>query len=461
MPREPGDSAAARRRQHTFWLATRGAQQMDLAIRFASSARARNLPVLALKGISIADELYGGMENRPMADVDFLVVETSRFEEAAEAARFLGLVETGASDHALVFKEEASGVVLELHISLTACPGLFGIDNLGLWKRRTPVGDSPMFRLSDEDLVIHLALHTAFQHTFVASDSHYDDFMRVLDSRRPDPDRIVELAKTAGALGALGAMCVACVRRGLVSPALQDLVARTAAFCPKAVERWIAAQGPTPPPFRLRDMAFLRFRLAPSRVRFARATLFPARLPGRVTRGPGALQRLIGLFQAGGAGGASEPPRPPDSIPERTVSPDLAEPWIRECLSLDRRGAELTVTGTCMEPAIRDGARVRLRPPDPPARVGDVALLRTAKGLRLHRVVLRIGSVLRTKGDAGIYLDPPSSRGDVIAILAGAEPRWRGLLFALSSLLRLFTRPWTTAARGAGRGDAEHARLLP
>ena len=455
-----GDTAAARERQHAFWLATRGAQQMDLAVRFAAAAQAKNLHVLALKGISIADELYGGTENRPMADVDFLVVETRRFEETAQVARSLSLVEVGASDHALVFKEEASGVVLELHISLTACPGLFAIDHIGLWERRTPVQGAPMFRLSDEDLVIHLALHTAFQHTFVASDLHYDDFRRVLDARRPDPNRIVALAKSAGALAALGAMAVACGRRGAASPALRDFGARTASFCPKAVARWIEAQNPMPPPFRVRDMARLRFQLAPSRVRFLRGTLFPARIPGRLMRGPGAIRRFVGLLRAGSQGAPPESPKPVDSLPERTPPPEVAEQWIRECLSLDPRGAELRVTGTCMEPAIREGARVRLKAPDRPARVGDVALLRTLKGLRLHRVVLRIGSTLRTKGDTGVYLDPASSIGDVIAILSGAEPRWKGLLLASMSLVRLFRRPWA-AAPGAGRGDAEHARLLP
>lgn len=461
MPAEPGDPAAAQKRQHAFWLATRGAQQMDLAIRFAAAALAKSLHVLALKGISIADELYGGTENRPMADVDFLVVETPRFAEAADVARSLGLIEVGASDHALVFKEEASGVVLELHISLTACPGLFTIDPLGLWERRTPVKGASMFRLSDEDLVVHLALHTAFQHTFVAGDLHYDDFLRVLDVRQPDPDRIVERAKSAGALGALGAMAVACGQRGSASPVLRELGVRTAAFCPRAVARWIEAQNPMPPAFRVRDMAFLRFQLAPSRSRFLKATLLPALIPGRITRGSSSIRRLVGLLNAGWNGAPPEQPKLPDSLPILTPSPEVAEQWIHECLSLDPRGAELTVTGTCMEPAIREGARIRLKVPDRPARVGDVALLRTARGLRLHRVVFRVGSTLRTKGDTGIYLDPPGSSGDVIALLAGAEARWKGIRLATLSLLRLFGRPWTAAARGGGRGDAEHARLLP
>ncbi|MEO8362677.1 MAG: nucleotidyltransferase family protein, partial [Vicinamibacteria bacterium] len=150
--------------QHTYWLAVRGTQQLDLAERFATAADEAGFKVLALKGISIAQELYGVIENRPMADVDFLVVDTHRFAEVADVARTLDLTEIGASDHALVFKEPRSGVVLELHISLTACPGLFPIDHGGLWERRKTVVGAKFQRLSDADLLIHLSLHTAFQH---------------------------------------------------------------------------------------------------------------------------------------------------------------------------------------------------------------------------------------------------------------------------------------------------------
>ncbi len=457
----PGRFDPGEPRQHLFWLATRGAQQMELATRFAAAAREKDIPVLALKGISIADELYGGAWNRPMADVDFLVADTHRFVEVAALARSLGLLEVGASDHALVFREEASGAILELHISLTACPGLFNIDPARLWERRTPVAGAPMFRLSDADLVIHLALHTAFQHTFAASDLHYEDFARVLDGRRPDLDRVLDIARSFGALKVLGAMAMACGRRDSVSPGLLEFRARAVSHCPKAVANWIEAQNPMPPPFRIQDMAFLRLELAPSRVRFLRATLFPAPIPGRMTPARSAISRLIDLAYSGIARAPAGPPLVSGSLPEKTPSSVVAEQWIRECLSLDPQGAELTVTGTCMEPAIREGARIRLKARVRPARVGEVALLRTPNGLRLHRVVLRIGSTIRTKGDTGFYLDPRASQEDVIGVVSENGPRWKDRLRAARSLLRLTGRPWTTAATGADGGDAAHLRLLP
>jgi hypothetical protein len=38
-----------------------------------------------------------------------------------------------------------------------------------------------MFRLSNEDLVVHLALHTAFQHGFAAGEDHAREFVRALE----------------------------------------------------------------------------------------------------------------------------------------------------------------------------------------------------------------------------------------------------------------------------------------
>jgi hypothetical protein len=395
-----------------------------------------------------------------MADVDFLVAAASRFGEAAEIARSMGLVEADASDHALAFREATSGAILELHISLTACPGLFTVDASRLCERRVPVKGAPLSRLSDEDLVIHLALHAAFQHAFAANDLHYEDLGRLLDTRRPDVDRIVELARSSGAQAALGAMLVVCLKRGEASSALRELAARAAPLCPKAVVRWIEARDTMPPPFRFRDLAFVRFELAPSRLRFLWSTLFPAPLPGLTRRGSGRILRLLGLLRAEGEGALREKPTLPDSLPVRTLAPEVAASWIRECLSLDPRGAELTVTGTCMEPAIREGTKVRLKAPDRPVRVGDVALLRTPGGLRLHRVVLRVGSTLRTKGDTGAYLDPAPESVDVIAVAAVSEPRWKRASLAALSLLRLLRRPWASLAR-AERGDQQHTRLLP
>lgn len=294
-------------RQRAFWLASRGAQQMDLALRFSEAALSRDLPVLALKGISIADELYGGAQNRPMADIDFLVVDPRRFEGAAELARSLGLVETGASDHALVFKEPASGVVLELHLSLTSCPGLFTVDHAAAWDRRAPVAATAMFRLADEDLLVHLALHTAFQHAFVAGEYHYRDFVRAVDAFKPPAGQLLTRAREWGALGCLGAMVFSCRENAIRSPALRDLLEKAEPHCPRAVRRWLEAQVTMPPPLSVPSLARVRHQLAPSTWVYWRGTVLPRTIPGRTLPGPGTMRRLVGLVDASLF---SPPPRP-------------------------------------------------------------------------------------------------------------------------------------------------------
>lgn len=145
------------------------------------------------------------------------------------------------------------------------------------------------------------------------------------------------------------------------------------------------------------------------------------------------------------------------SIPERSLSPDLAEDWIREILRRDPEGAQLTVSGTCMEPSLKEGSRITLRSLGGAARVGDVVLLRTVAGLRLHRVLLRFGDRIRTKGDLGNYLDPASSLSAIIGVCETSESRLTRLVRAVFSMGRVFAR----SLPASGRGDAAHARLLP
>ena len=145
------------------------------------------------------------------------------------------------------------------------------------------------------------------------------------------------------------------------------------------------------------------------------------------------------------------------SIPERSLVPEVAEDWIREVLRQDLEGAQLTVSGTCMEPSLKEGSRITLRPCDGPVRVGDVVLLRTAAGLRLHRVLLHFGDRIRTKGDQGTYLDPSSHLSAIIGVCETSETRAALLVMAVRSLGHLFARPWSAS----GRREGAHARLLP
>ncbi|MEO8358667.1 MAG: S24/S26 family peptidase [Vicinamibacteria bacterium] len=135
------------------------------------------------------------------------------------------------------------------------------------------------------------------------------------------------------------------------------------------------------------------------------------------------------------------------TIAERIASADVAELWIRESLTLDL-GAELTVTGTCMEPALMDGGKIRLQPMKAPPRLGDVVLLRTLNGLRLHRVLFRSRRSIRTKGDQGAYLDPKTPDTAILAVWESTESfatRYLRIVLSLSRLLlrvpRRFVRP--------------------
>jgi hypothetical protein len=124
------------------------------------------------------------------------------------------------------------------------------------------------------------------------------------------------------------------------------------------------------------------------------------------------------------------------SLADRTVAPKLAEDILRECLVLDPRGGQLTVSGRCMEPVLLQGAMIQVEVPARPVRTGDVVLVQTSAGLRLHRIVLRLGQTLRTKGDRSVFLDPAVDVRDVVGVWASAESRTGSLLRVGASLGR-------------------------
>jgi len=140
------------------------------------------------------------------------------------------------------------------------------------------------------------------------------------------------------------------------------------------------------------------------------------------------------------------PPEPPLAAahdlgepPAETAGAEVpfGEEVLRDCLASFPH-VRLTVTGHCMEPALRHGEKVHLvgawrrRP-----RLGDVVLARQREGLRLHRLVwgpplAPAGSPWRTKADRGQRLDAPLAADDVLASVAvvegrpGARPRRAG-----------------------------------
>ncbi|MGE0876530.1 MAG: nucleotidyltransferase family protein [Burkholderiales bacterium] len=145
--------------------------------RIADAMAARALPLMALKGLHLAELVYGDISLRPMADVDFLVPE-ARVDEAAGVLRALGYGEGDApvasaqvleSTCALGFTREANGVYVELHWKLSEPADGFAAPMREIWQAAQPctLGGAPSLAMSPEFLLLHVGAHLACKHLFI------------------------------------------------------------------------------------------------------------------------------------------------------------------------------------------------------------------------------------------------------------------------------------------------------
>jgi hypothetical protein len=232
-------------------------RQLDLMTRVGALLGARGLRVLPLKGAALAESLYSSPEERPMGDVDALALDD--WAASVRVLQDAGWAVAERADHAWSFLDAGTRGLLELHHSVTSCPGLFAFDGEGLWARQR-VGSGQVARLpSGEDLLVQLAQHAVFQHGGVLSLVQWLDFRRILERDPPDPERLRAIA--------FGARATACVAAALGAaeavvgaPAPPDGVADEGSL-PRGLRRWLEelrrdplrAITPAPPPLaRLR-----------------------------------------------------------------------------------------------------------------------------------------------------------------------------------------------------------------
>jgi hypothetical protein len=438
--------------------------QVGLASRALGLLEARGIRGLPLKGAALAETVYDVESDRPMSDVDVLALE--RWPEAVAALVEAGFAEVARGDHAWAFRDPRGDGIVELHRSVVSAPGLFPPDAEGLWARSRQ-GRGQLARLpSAEDLLLQLALHATFQHGLVLSLVQWLDFRRVLEREAVDPGLLLAIAAAARAevpLAAALRAAEAVVAAPVPAPLRRAL--------PPGLERWLEPRFGEPLGFvSPSEPGLARARwelLGGRRAELLWRTLVLPETPEGDTRLGARVAFAFGraLRLARGRAPSGAPAAPPAAVHDLGEPPaaaagvevPFAEELLRDCLA-SYPHVRLTVTGRCMDPAIRSGDKVRLvaaerRPP----RVGDVVLARQKEGLRLHRLVwgpplAPAGSAWRTRADRGSLLDPALAAGDVLASVEAVESRpgepARRRVRALASLagavfarLRLGARP--------------------
>ena len=405
--------------------------QISMAGRAVGLLDERGIRALPLKGAVLAETVYDVESDRPMSDVDILALE--RWPDAVRALEAAGFVEFARGDHAWAFTDPASAGLVELHRSVTSCPGLFPLDADGVWERSRPGGRQLPRHPAPEDLLVQLALHAAFQHGLVLSLVQWLDFRRVLERETVDPERLRAVAAASRAeIPLITALLAA--EAVVAAPVPQALREALAPALPRGLRQWLGPRLETPLGFVSPETPALgRVRwelLAGRRAELLWRTIVVPGGPEGGERWPArvgaALSRAVRLARDQ----VTRPKAAPTEPTAELDSPEVPfrEEVLRECLS-SFPFVRLSVSGQCMQPALGDGEKVHLvhtaqrRP-----RLGDVVLALGRDGLRLHRLVwgppLALpGTRWRTKADRGRLLDPPLEPSDVLGIVVVAEAR--------------------------------------
>jgi len=280
-----------------------GLRQLDTASRVQDLLGERGVRCLPLKGSAVAERLYDSVAHRPMADIDLLVLgEWPRAVTLLEKAGFIELGEE--ADHARAFLDPTSGTVVELHQGVTSCARLFPLDLETTWKRcRTGVG-LVKWLPSSEDLLVHLALHAAFQHGLALRLVQFLDFRRLLEREPPDPALLTGVAIRARAVGAVAlALDAAQAMVGApLGPALQELVS---AWLPSGLHGYVVSQLSADPAALLvpsePSLARVRWELAAGRrMVLIRETLSPSSFGVPWPTRPGPVGRALRLARRWG-----------------------------------------------------------------------------------------------------------------------------------------------------------------
>ena len=250
-------------------------------------------------------------------------------------------------------------------------------------RRRRGVGAEPPGRgqlprrPATEDLLVHLALHAAFQHGLVLSLVQWLDFRRVLEREDVDPERLLASAAASRATVPLAAALLA-AEAVVAAPPPPGPARRALRPRPRGLKEWLAPRLADPAGLRRPRDAGAGTRALGAHGRAAPRA--PVAHGGRSPTTPRATARCppgppppSGAPCAWAASSSTRPKGPTRPSTEAAGAPEVPfrEELIRECLA-SFPWVRLTVTGQCMQPALADGEKVHLvasRRAPPPASV--------------------------------------------------------------------------------------------
>jgi hypothetical protein len=148
-------------------LATMNTSLFFDASKALKSLADNQLPVIALKGLSLARHIYGDIALRPMSDIDLLVKE----EDLVRAGRILLTLgynqyfpaweSTPKTSFLLPVFTNKNGAIIELHRNIVPPDSSIKVDLDALWERACliKVENVEVRAFSPEDLFLHLCIH--------------------------------------------------------------------------------------------------------------------------------------------------------------------------------------------------------------------------------------------------------------------------------------------------------------
>jgi hypothetical protein len=143
--------------------------------RLCEALQAEGIPLILLKGIHLAAGVYGNMGLREMNDIDVLV-RREHLTRTADILMDMGYAaqktilpeNTTQTAHHLPPLVKPGHACIEVHWNLTRPGKSYSMDPDKLWNRAVPVtvAGCEALALAPEDLLLHLCLHTSYQHQF-------------------------------------------------------------------------------------------------------------------------------------------------------------------------------------------------------------------------------------------------------------------------------------------------------